>query len=270
MATKVHPVLVLLLVLFTATPAWAQDAVQRFEEVQRFHAPEARQGVAVDERHFYAIGNSQIVKYDRRTGEKVAAWEGEPDGPISHLNSCIVRDVRLVCAHSNYPGIPMLSSVEIWDTATLQHVASRSLGIYEGSLTWAIRRDGDRWLNFAHYGTAGGTPGKGPEWTTLVRLDADWNRRAAYTYPEALIERLRPYSISGGNWGPDGLLYVTGHDASEIYVLRLPERGSVLEWVETMPAPMHGQAWVFDPADPDAVWGIIRASGDVVVGMLQP
>ena len=243
-----------------------QRSARGFEEIRRFPAPEATQGVAVDDRFFYAIGNRQIVKYDKRTGERIAEWQGEPDGPIVHLNSCIVQDERLVCAHSNHPGIPMLSSLEVWDPATLQHIDSHSFGFHEGSLTWAIPKDGDWWLNFAHYGNYSGTPGKGPEWTTLVRFDEKWNRRAAYAYPMRLIQQFTPNSSSGGNWGPDGRLYVTGHDEPEIYVLRVPEMGSVLEWVETIPAPMHGQAWAFDPADPKAVWGIIRGSEDVVVG----
>jgi hypothetical protein len=245
-------------------------ATRRFEEVKRYHAPEARQGVAVDDQHFYAIGNAQIVKYEKHTGTRVAEWKGEPGGPIVHLNSCIVAHASLVCAHSNYPGVPMLSSIEVWDPVTLHHSASRSFGIYEGSLTWAIPKNGEWWLNFAHYGHASGTPGRGPEWTSLVRFDQDWNRKAAYAYPLRLIEQFAPHSSSGGNWGLDGLLYVTGHDEPEVYVLRLPRMGSVLEWVESIPAPITGQAWVFDPSDPETLWGIRRPTGEVVVARLRP
>jgi hypothetical protein len=239
-----------------------------YEETWRFRAPEARQGVAVDAAHFYAVGNTHIVKYARGTGARVAEWKGEAGKPLVHLNSCIVVSTDLVCAHSNYPGVPMVSSIEIWDTGTLRHRASRSFGIHEGSLTWAIPRDGDWWLHFAHYGGSGGVPGQGPEWSTLVRFDADWIRRDGYVYPAALVDALRPYSVSGGNWGPDGLLYVTGHDEPELYALRLPAMGSVLEWVDTIPAPIHGQAWVFDPIDPESIWGIQRSTGDIVVGRL--
>jgi hypothetical protein len=244
-------------------------STRRFEEVRRFRAPEAFQGVAVDALHFYAINNFHIAKYEKSTGNRVAEWQGEPGGPIVHLNSCIVLGAELVCAHSNFPGVPMLSSIETWNAATLRHTASRSFGIYEGSLTWAVPRDGEWWLNFAHYGTRSGTPGKGPEWTTLVRLDSAWNRKAAYAFPVRLIESFAPYSSSGGNWGADGLLYVSGHDEPELYVLRLPSKGSVLEWVETIPAPISGQAWVFDPTDPDVLWGIQRAAGEVVMARLR-
>lgn len=252
----------------SALPAPPLPGPSRFEEIGRFPAPEARQGVAVDARYFYTVGNSHIVKRDKRTGIPVAEWRGNPGGPAVHLNSCVVVAAGLVCAHSNYPGVPMVSSLEIWDPGTLAHRSSHSFGIYEGSLTWASRKDGDWWLNFAHYGAGGGVPGKGPEWTSLVRFGDDWARKAGYTYPAHFARMMAPYSASGGNWGADGRLYVTGHDQAAIYVLRVPEMGSVLEWVETIPAPLHGQAWVFDPVDPKVIWGIQRAAGVVVIGSL--
>ncbi len=255
-------------VLAQETPL--SPGTRRFEEVRRFPAPEARQGVAVDDTHFYGIGNAHIVKRDKRDGTPVAEWKGDPGGPIVHLNSCVVLPEGLVCAHSNYPAVPMLSSLEIWDPATLRHRSSHSFGIFEGSLTWAVRKDGDWWLNFAQYGGTGGVPGRGPEWTTLVRFGDGWARKNGYTYPPQFVQALAPYSASGGNWGPDGLLYVSGHDQPALYALRLPAQGSVLEWVETLSAPFHGQAWVFDPAEPRIVWGIHRASGEVVVGSLVP
>jgi hypothetical protein len=242
---------------------------RRFEVVRTFPAPEADQGVAVDDRFFYAIDNAIIAKYDRRTGARVGEWKGDPNGPIIHLNSCIVREQQLICAHSNYPGVPMLSSIEVWNTADLRHVASHSFGVYEGSLTWAVRAKGDWWLAFANYGGAGGTPGHGPEWTTLVRMDDEWRMKEAYAFPVALVEKFAPMSSSGGNWGPDGLLYVTGHDAGAVYVLRLPEMGSVLEWVETIPAPFNGQAWSFDPTAPGTVWAVRRATREVIVARLR-
>ncbi len=231
--------------------------------------PRARQGVAVEAEYFYAIGNYHIARYRRDTSVKAGEWRGGSDGPIIHLNSCIAASGRLVCAHSNYPGVPMLSSVEVFDAETLQHLDSHSFGSYEGSLTWLIPHDGWWWGAFAHYGNASGVPDRGPEWTSLVRFDSEWNRKEEFAFPVALIDRFRPNSTSGGNWGADGNLYVTGHDAGEIYALRLPEMGSVLEWIDTRPAPIEGQAWVFDPTDPETIWGIVRSSGEVVEARLR-
>ena len=90
----------------------------------------------MDADHFYAITNRRIGKYDKRSGEQVGFWEGEAEGPIIHLDGGIVLDGQLYCAHSNYPGVPMVSSTEIFDTETMDHVGSHSFGIFGGSATW--------------------------------------------------------------------------------------------------------------------------------------
>jgi hypothetical protein len=51
----------------------AQPTLQA-ELVRRYEAPEANQGVAVDERSIYAIGNSEIGRYDKQTGKRTGGW----------------------------------------------------------------------------------------------------------------------------------------------------------------------------------------------------
>ena len=48
--------------------------------------------------------------------------------------------------------------------------------------------------------------------------------------PKPVLDSFEEMSNSGGSWGPDGLLYLTGHDPAEIYNMRLPKAGSVLNW----------------------------------------
>lgn len=103
----------------TAEPVTTAPA----ETLRRLHAPEARQGVAVDADHVYAIDNGRIRKYDRHTGHKVGGWIGDP-AMFPHLNSCARVEARLVCASSNYPSTPMTSSVEMFDPATMIHTAT--------------------------------------------------------------------------------------------------------------------------------------------------
>lgn len=270
------PILTCTLLLAVALPRmlWAQDG--GFVLEARVAAPEAHQAVAADADHLYAIANRVIGKYDKDTGERVDRWEGAEDGPIIHLNSGVVLDDTLYGAHSNYPDVPMASSIEMWDVTTMEHVGSHSLGIYEGSATWIDRHEGDWWVAFAHYGPrvdgegpAGGTPGKGPEWTSLVRFGPDWQRRAAWTFPDAVIDRMRPYSTSGGAWGPDGRLYVTGHDRTEVYVLTLPPAGSTLRLEATLPFPGAGQGIAWDPAAPGVLYGIRRDADEIVVTRRQ-
>jgi hypothetical protein len=146
-APKAPPVA---LKLATPTPGW------RYEELRRFPATEAGQGVVADAEFIYAINNHTIAKYKKTGGERLASWEGGNDGPIIHMNAGAILAGRLYCAHSNFPTVPMLSSVEIFDTATLRHVTSHSFGRTDGSLTWLDRRDG-KWIAcFVHYGKRGG------------------------------------------------------------------------------------------------------------------
>jgi hypothetical protein len=162
----------------------------------------------------------------------------------------------------------MTSSIEIFDTASLRHLASHSFGVFEGSATWLDRR-GDRWwVAFANYEGRGGEPGRGTASTVLVAFDEQWRPVARYTFPAELVKRFQPYSNSGGMWGSDDLLYVTGHDAAEVYVLRLPEAGAVLELADVIPAPITGQGIAWDRSEPGILYGIVKARREVIVSRL--
>ncbi len=241
-------------VLLLAGSASAQPAAEAL-----VHAPEARQGVAVDATAIYAIDNQRIGRYDRRGGKLLGRWDGRSENRLKHLNSGVVIDGRLYCAHSNYPDVPMVSSIEIWDAASLTHVGSHSFGIYAGSATWVDRHDGSWWVMFAHYGGNGGEPGKGPEWSTLIRFDQNWRRLAGYTLPRELIDAFAPYSNSGGAWGDDGLLYLSGHDGPWLYVVELPASGSELIYRARLPAAIDGQGIAWDRAGGTrTLYGLIR------------
>jgi hypothetical protein len=75
-------------------------------------------------------------------------------------------------------------------------------------------------------------------------------------------------SSSGGSWGDDGLLYATGHDAKELYVLRLPKLGSTLEYVTTIDLPFEGQSWAWDRSEKRIIYGITRSTREVVVARI--
>ena len=247
------------------TPGW------RYEELRRFPAPEAGQGVAADREFLYAINNHTIAKYKKSGGERVALWEGGNGGPIIHLNAGVVFEGRLHCAHSNYPTVPMLSSVEIFDTATLKHVGSRSLGRTDGSLTWVDRRAG-KWIAcFVHYGKRGGEPGRGPEWTQIVEFDDEWRRTGGWSLPADLVAHIGPrgYSVSGGALGPRGFLYATGHDHPELYVLEFPAAGPSLKWIATIPITTEGQAFGWDGANPEILYTVGRRTWEVIVGRVS-
>ncbi len=250
----------------SAAPQSAAEILQlTAEEIARYPATEAGQGAAVGPHHFYAIVNYAIGRYDRATGEVVNQWRGERGGPFVHLNSCKLRDAALICAHSNFPALPMTSSIERFDPVTLEHLDSHSFGTVPGSLTWLDRYEGSNWAGFAEYDEKGGTPGRDHRWTQIVRYDEEWQRIGGYILPDSVLSRMAPYSASGGAFGPDGLLYLSGHGRPELYALRLPEAGSVLEHIATIAVPFEGQAFAFAPDDNDRiVYAISRPNRDVV------
>ena len=252
-----------ILLLFLCATAAAQQS--GFELIATFSIPEARQGVAVDSAGFYAIDNGQIGKYDKKTGRLLASWRGEPGGPILHLDSGVTADGKLVCAHSNYPGVPMTGSVEIWDAATLQHLAGHSFGIAWGSCTWIDRHDGFWWAGFAHYNKLREQTHTDNTWSTAVQFDDQWRMVQAWIYPAALIERFDGMSNSGGSWGPDGRLYLTGHDRGELYAVSLPRAGSILVLNEIIPLAIQGQGIAWDRSEPGVLYAIQREKREVRV-----
>jgi len=239
--------------------------------ISTFTATEARQGVAVDAKYFYAIDSRAIGKYDKLTGRFAVGWQAPKDSPIIHLDSGLVVDDKLYCAHSNYPALPMKSSVEIWDAGTLTHVSRHDFGVRWGSLTWLDRYHGCWWAVFASYDqVVNGQRYGGKENTVLLKLDDEWQELQKWTFPSSLLARFGEMSNSGGSWGPDGRLYLTGHDAAEIYAVRLPENGGVLEFLEAIPAPIAGQGIAWDRFSAGALYGIVREKRQVTVLRLKP
>jgi len=239
-------------------------------ELERWHILEANQGVAVDAEHFYGIGNHALVKHRKDTGERVAEWFGPRNGAIIHLNSGWLDGDRLVLSHSNFPQLPMASSLEIYDARTLQPLESHALGLRLGSLTWAVRRDGFWWACFANYNDGGTTPGFDQRWTHVARFNDDWQELQAWLFPPQVIATWGDSACSGGDWGDDGLLYVTGHDLPELHVLRIPKQGVTLEYVTTIDVPFEGQSWAWDRSavGERVIYGISRARQEVIAARI--
>lgn len=236
--------------------------------VRRYAAPEARQAVAVDRTHFYAITNRRIGKYEKASGRRVAAWQDADSGPFIHLNSGVVIDGALYCAHSNYPGVPMVSSIEVWDTASLRHTRTVGVGTGRGSATWIDRHDDSWWVMYAHYPPPNGEPGKGPAYSVLVRYDDGWRETGAWAFPASVVARWDGMSSSGGVFAPDGRLVTAGHHAPELHVLRLPSAGATLVLDAIVPVESEGQGIALDPADATAFWSIQRRTAEVLVSRM--
>lgn len=234
--------------------------------IRTINAPEADQGAAVDAKHLYAIDNSVIAKYEKEDEQLVAIWDCGEACPIEHLNSCFAEDGELWCANSNYSETPMASSIERFAAADLSHIGSHSLGIMdEGSLTWFDQYEGGWLAGFAHYdGEDGGLAYKGHRSTGVVTFDAQWRRTGGWMLPNSILDRLAPDAASGGQIGPDGLLYMLGHDKPEMYVLAKPKMGPKLVHLATLDIALEGQAFSWDPTQTRTIFGINRRDGSLI------
>jgi hypothetical protein len=237
-----------------------------------YTAPDADQGVAVDATHFYPVDNAVIAKYEIATGTQVDRWEGPASGLIRHLNSCMADARRLWCANSNYPQVPMGSSIEVFDTATLDHVESHSLGLLdEGSITWFDRYRGGFIAGFAHYDkTDGGVGFKDHRYSSVVTFDSEWRRTGGWLFPPTVVERLAPDAASGGAVGPDGYLYLLGHDRPEMYVVGRPPMGPIMIHVATISLEAEGQAFSWAQDGSRTIFTIDRRKGLVRAILVPP
>ncbi|MFC7292801.1 hypothetical protein [Hirschia litorea] len=231
--------------------------------LREYTAPEADQGVAVDAEYFYPVDNTVIGKYRRDTGEIVARFTSPHKGLIRHMNSCYARYGKIWCANSNYSQTPMGSSIEVFDSASLHHIQSHSLGMRdEGSLTWVDELSDGYITGFAHYSKKGGLAHKGYEYSSVVTFDEKWRRTGGWMFPKNVSDAMAPYAASGGALGPDELLYILGHDKPEMYVLAKPVMGPTLVHVATISLQAEGQAFAFSPDKKQSIiWAIDRKKG---------
>lgn len=240
--------------------AQANEKPQRgFRELQRHPAKEAHQAVAVDETSFFAISNREIARYQKSDGKLLGQWKGAKDSHIRHMNSGVVVNGKLYCAHSNWPVKPLKNTVEVFDAKSLKHLESLKFPETEGAINWIDQRNGKWWIAFAFYGEL-----ENVRKTHLVHYDENWQPNGKWTFPDSVLKRFLPNSNSGGAWGPNGLLYTTGHDRGELYVLRVPETSGTLEHLETLTAPIAGQGIAWDHTDIGTLFGIHRRQKQVI------
>jgi hypothetical protein len=236
---------VLYLLLVAADPA-------AWSVVREIPAPEAHQAAAADERFFYAITNKAVAKYDRQSGMRLAL----STGPAEHLNSGFLHERRLYCAHSNYPKQPEKSEIKVLNPLSMELTTFHDFGNYGGSLTWCLWKDGRWWCHFAKYGAANGD-------SFLVEFDESWNELRRFTWPKEVLDHIGKNSLSGAVWRGDTLL-ATGHDVPLLFRVRLPEAGSVLQFVETQTIPFTGQGLATDPVT-NGLIGISRKQKKLIL-----
>ena len=174
-----------------------------YEEVYSFPAQDATQGVAADGSYVYAISNSSITKFTHQ-GDSLLTWKEDDKSLIRHFDGGIIIDGLLYCSHSNFPEVPMASSIEVFDPEDLRHIKTISLGIEFGSCTWIVRGDDCWYACFAHYDrsgwTAGGEPLHDASWTQIVQFDNEFRRLQGYSQKNWLTNSAPTVSPAACSW----------------------------------------------------------------------
>ena len=132
-----------LLLLASALAAAAKPTLQQIAE---FSIPEANQGIGVDDRHFYAVDNRVIGKYDKKTGKLVKKWEGDKKGPIMpprQRDADGRQDLRRALQLPRVADDELARDLRRRD---VEHVGTHSFGIQWGSLTWVDWHDNHWWM----------------------------------------------------------------------------------------------------------------------------
>ena len=221
------------------------------------------QAVAVDASHFYTISNTRIEKCDKETGTVLVTWQANrklaTEKHFTHMNSGVVIEGKLYCAHSRFPMAKNDCSVEIFDVTgeKLEHLQTINMPSKYGSLTWIDRhKDDSWWMCYAVYGK---TKNKQTKLIKYRYEDGQFSELKTYSFPNEVVAKWGSMSCSGGSWGPDGLLYTTGHDHSEAYVLDVAAKGQLKYLRTEKEMGFYGQGIAWDRfAKAPALWGIVK------------
>jgi hypothetical protein len=171
----------------------------------------------------------------------------------------VVIGNKLYAAHSRFPIAPNDSSVEIFELTSdsLKHMRTIPMPAGHGSLTWIDRhKDGSWWMSYAVYGK---TKNKQTKLIKYRYEDGQFSELKTYSFPNEVVAKWGSMSCSGGSWGPDGLLYTTGHDHAEAYVLDIDAEGGLKYLRTEKDMGFYGQGIAWDRFAKAAVlWGIVK------------
>lgn len=206
------------------------------------HKNTTYQGVAVSNKYIFVIETKKISKYDKKSLKLLQ----DIDLSFDHANGGKVIDTKLYIF--NNPANK--NTLEIFDL-DLKHKKSLNIKL-DGSITWIDYFENNWWGMNAHYLHNGHK-------TRLILFDNNFNIKKQWKLPDKIIKRIYPYSISGGQYNKlNKLLYITGHDKKEIYVIKV---NNILELVGIIYVPFTGQgiSW-YD----NKLYGINRKNKTVI------
>lgn len=224
----------------------------RLDAGRVYKAKEATQGVAIDKKYVYAISNSQIGKYGRKSGKRVLSKKF----PFKHLNGGTFVNGDLVVVN-NPPKQPKNNALVWINPTTLDVIDIMPLPEVKGSLTWVDWAWDKWWVCDAHYK-------KHTKDTAIYCFNQDWMLEGYWKLPKSVIKHIEPYSLSGGAWFGE-YLCVSGHDKPEMYILDLPQNEVHAKLLRTIQVCFDGQGFAFERGKGSVyAWGVRRDDAVVV------
>ena len=224
------------------------------ESYKSFSSKDAHQGVAIDGNHIYVINNKSISKHDKETYNLVDRWVASESSAIKHLNGGRVNGDKLICTNS----LKNSNTIEIFKTSSMEHIKSIPIDA-DGYLTWTYVDEytDNLYGIIAHYKY-------NMDKSRLVRFDDtddDYKIVRKWRLPQELLDRIRPWSLSGG-FIYNGFIYCTTHDKPEIYKLKID--GKKLDQVSIIPINSRGQGIDYD-WDSKELYSINRNEKKVII-----
>lgn len=194
---------------------------------------EAYQGIAVNERYFYAINNNSIGKYNLANGKRVTKSKLVLGDNLSDLNGGRIKGDKLICTHTPKDGP---NSLEIFNSKTLEHEKSIMIPV-RGSLIWTAI------LNKKLYGFIAFN-GNEINDSRLVEFGEDYDIINMWELPYSVTDELKPFTVAGGTIY-DGKVYISGNNKSEIYELEIPDdvNSSYLKHIDTISVDSTGRGF---------------------------
>ena len=240
-------VLVLMYYIF-----FKNNAYSRLDAGRIYKAKEATQGVAIDRRHFYAIGSDEIGKYGRKSGKRILVKKL----PFKHIKGGTIVNGDLVIV--NTPPKHQGENALIWlDSFTLEIIDMITLPHMQGEITWVDWAWDKWWICDAQYK-------ENVKDTCIYCFNPDWVLEGFWKLPKVVTESIEPKSLSGGSWFGE-FLCVSDYDKPELYVLDLPEKKIHAKLLRTVQVCFDGQGFAFERGKGSVyVWGIRRDESVVV------
>lgn len=205
------------------------------------HTNEATQGVFVDNKFIYTLGNSTIGKYNKQTGKKIKIIHTN----FKHFNSGTVHNGLLYITHN-----PKMSNSIVIFTTDLILVKIISIP-YSGSLTWINFNNGSWYGCLAYYN-------KDIQKSRIVKFNSKWKIIKIWKYPKELLNKFYPYSNSGGQFININTLLLTGHDKKELYVTYITD--NIIKLVKIIPVTFAGQSF---SVNNNIIYGIERKTKNI-------